>query len=100
MQIFRDDPSQNHLPFLILALVYMIIACDDPGRIKVRRMNKGQNLAIEDSRLTFNSNHIMGRGRPRIYKTPEEKAAANRAKSMRSYYKYVPYDILCALCHS
>ncbi|KAG9221425.1 hypothetical protein CCMSSC00406_0008319 [Pleurotus cornucopiae] len=28
----------------------------------------------------------MGRGRPRIYKTPEDKAAANRAKSMRSYY--------------
>ncbi len=30
----------------------------------------------------------MGRGRPRLYKTPEDKAAANRAKSMRSYYKY------------
>ncbi|KAG9227169.1 hypothetical protein CCMSSC00406_0004292 [Pleurotus cornucopiae] len=29
----------------------------------------------------------MGRGRPRLYATPEEKAAANRAKSMRSYYK-------------
>ncbi|KAG9225815.1 hypothetical protein CCMSSC00406_0007825 [Pleurotus cornucopiae] len=29
----------------------------------------------------------MGRGRPRLYKTPEDKAAANRAKSMRSYYK-------------
>ncbi len=39
----------------------------------------------------------MGRGRPRIYKTPEDKAAANRAKSMRSYYKYVLYYILSAV---
>ncbi|KAF7424663.1 hypothetical protein PC9H_009973 [Pleurotus ostreatus] len=29
----------------------------------------------------------MGRGRPRIYKTAEDKAKANRAKSLRSYYK-------------
>ncbi len=28
-----------------------------------------------------------GRGRPRLYKTAEEKANANRAKSRRSYYK-------------
>ncbi len=31
----------------------------------------------------------MGPGRPRIYKTPEEKTLANRAKSKRSYYKYI-----------
>ncbi|KAF4584626.1 hypothetical protein EYR38_001861 [Pleurotus pulmonarius] len=30
---------------------------------------------------------MAGRGRPRLYKTPEEKADANRAKSKRSYYK-------------
>ncbi|KAF4597824.1 hypothetical protein EYR38_006215 [Pleurotus pulmonarius] len=29
----------------------------------------------------------MGRGRPRLYKTPEEKAAANREKSKRCYDK-------------
>ncbi|KAF9491276.1 hypothetical protein BDN71DRAFT_1592385 [Pleurotus eryngii] len=29
----------------------------------------------------------MGRGRPCLYKTLEDKAAANRAKSMRSYHK-------------
>ncbi|KAF4586116.1 hypothetical protein EYR38_009715 [Pleurotus pulmonarius] len=30
----------------------------------------------------------MGPGRPRLYKTPEEKAMANRAKSKRSYDKH------------
>lgn len=29
----------------------------------------------------------MGRGRPKIYLTAEEKLLANRAKSKRSYYK-------------
>ncbi|KAF9496304.1 hypothetical protein BDN71DRAFT_1505816 [Pleurotus eryngii] len=29
----------------------------------------------------------MGRGRPQLYKTPEEKAAAGREKSKRYYYK-------------
>ncbi|KAG9222042.1 hypothetical protein CCMSSC00406_0008027 [Pleurotus cornucopiae] len=29
----------------------------------------------------------MGRGRPQLYKTPEEKAAASREKSKRYYYK-------------
>ncbi|KAF4569575.1 hypothetical protein EYR36_009372 [Pleurotus pulmonarius] len=29
----------------------------------------------------------MGRGRPRLYNTPEEKAAANREKSKRCYHK-------------
>ncbi|KAF9490906.1 hypothetical protein BDN71DRAFT_1510817 [Pleurotus eryngii] len=29
----------------------------------------------------------MPRGRPRLYKTPEEQANTNRAKSKRSYYK-------------
>jgi hypothetical protein len=28
-------------------------------------------------------------GRPRLYHTPEEKAAANRAKSKRHHDKYV-----------
>lgn len=31
----------------------------------------------------------MGRGRPRIYHTEEDKIMANRAKSKRSYDKYV-----------
>lgn len=63
-------------------------------------MNKGKNNGLGQMRLfdTFNSTlkpvtfvrlptSTMGRGRPRLYNTPEERALANRSKSKRSYYK-------------
>lgn len=60
-------------------------------QLTLSQMNKGQTVAFQD--LELYNNHpapissTMPRGRPRIYKTPEDKARANREKSKRSYHK-------------
>lgn len=51
--IFSGKYSKNDVPLIILTLVCMFTVCDDPGRIKVRRMNKGQNAVIQDFHLTL-----------------------------------------------
>ena len=55
--------------------------------IKVRRQRKSQTRVSE-----YFVTSLMPR--PRLYHTPEEKQAANRAKSQRHYHKCVSYAFI------